>query len=113
MPKPINEDKGTCPCITPGCDATARVRKERGARARLYLSCPKCGTINHAGAGLQEHILTHGALFGPAETVPAFDTVADNTTAVLTLPKGAASETKPAPARNGRTIDEELEEWMR
>jgi len=60
MPKPVNKDRGYCPCRVKGCDELAAVRRMKDHdRGALYLVCPVHGVDRTSGkhqAALDEWI---------------------------------------------------------
>jgi len=66
MPKPINKDIGTCPCVTKGCEVTAHIRKIKN-EGKLYLDCAECGSLRLRGQRFQDYILDNGLFFTPDE----------------------------------------------
>jgi len=60
MPKPVNKDRGYCPCRVKGCNELAAVRRMKDHdRGALYLVCPVHGVDRTSGkhqAALDEWI---------------------------------------------------------
>ena len=63
MPKPVNKDRGYCPCRVKGCNELAAVRRMKDHdRGALYLVCPVHGVDRTSGkhqAALDEWIEQH------------------------------------------------------